>query len=61
MQDKPKFFYITYPMPIEMAEEFPMPVRHDEKSGAEASVPMGKEDDFVPLWYGNARFPEDEE
>lgn len=60
MDDRPKFFYITYPMPIEAASEFPSPpVRHDKAEND--TVPMSREDDFEPLWYGNARFPEDEE
>lgn len=63
MDDRPKFFYITYPMPIEAAEEFPLPVRHDEKPLEKPlvkAVPLSGEEDFVPQWYGNARFPEDE-
>jgi hypothetical protein len=47
-------------MPIEAASEFPSPpVRHDKAEND--TVPMSREDDFEPLWYGNARFPEDEE
>ena len=59
MEDRPKFFYVTYPMPIEMADKFPVPKAIGE-SGEKAAVPMGGEKDFEPVWYGNARFPEDE-
>ena len=59
LEDRPKFFYVTYPMPIEMAEAFPIPAQIGA-SEKKAAVPMGGEKDFEPGWYGNARFPEDE-
>ncbi len=61
--ERPKFFYVTYPLPIEMADEFPMPqnVGAQKKDESNSSIPLSGEKDFEPVWYGNARFPEDPE
>lgn len=60
--ERPKFFYVTYPLPIDMADAFPVPdtAKPEKEQPAAKSVPMGDEKDFEPQWYGNARFPEDE-
>ncbi len=57
MQDKPQYIYIMYPLPIEEAENLPLPFKR-EASPPKIEYPS---EDFVPLWFGNAKFPEDEE
>ena len=49
-------------MPIEMAEAFPFPGAGEtpETEEKSRSVPLAKDTDFEPFWFGNARFPEDD-
>lgn len=57
MDRKGEFVYIMYPVPIEVAQKMSLPFLHGNEK---VSIPTDEEQDFVPLWYGNARFPEDE-
>ena len=54
--EKSDFVYIMYPVKVEMLEGPSLPFIETEKK----QIPMIDEEDFVPLWYGNARFPEDD-
>lgn len=51
-------------MPIEMAEAFPFPgelgAEEVKPEGKAQAVPLAKDSDFEPFWYGNAKFPEDD-
>ena len=53
MSDKPEYIYIMYPIPIEDAKRLsptlPLP-----------PFTAPDDDSFMPLWFGNARFPEDD-
>lgn len=55
--EKPDYVYIMYPVPVKMLSELPLPFLPSQD---ETTVPMSEDDSFVPLWYGNARFPEDD-
>ena len=54
MSNKPEYIYIMYPIPIEEAQRLALPPF--------SAPPFVKPDDesFMPLWFGNARFPEDD-
>ena len=51
-----EFVYIMYPVKIDKLKAIGLPFF------GENSVPLEKpdEENFMPLWYGNAKFPEDE-
>lgn len=56
MSDKPEYIYIMYPVKIEDATKLPfLPLALRQPD----FIPPDEEN-FVPLWYGNARFPEDD-
>lgn len=54
--EKSDYVYILCPVPAEMLKNIPLPYPLDPKP----PVPMLDDETFVPLWYGNARFPEDD-
>lgn len=57
MQRKPEYIYIMYPIPIDEAKNLPfLPI------GQPPMPPIAADDNenFMPLWFGNARFPEDD-
>lgn len=57
MQNKPEYIYIMYPIPIDEAKKLPfLPI------GQPPVPPIATDDNenFMPLWFGNARFPEDD-
>jgi len=56
--DVPEFFYVTYPLPINMADKFPAPAKMPPAK-ASSQVPLSDDEDFEPVWYGAAAFPED--
>lgn len=57
MSDKPEYIYIMYPIPIDEAKRLPLP----PFSRSAPAHPFSEEDEsFMPLWFGNACFPEDD-
>ena len=54
MSDGPEYVYIMYPIPIDEVKKLPIfkPVFQP--------VSLPEEESFVPLWFGTARFPEDD-
>ncbi len=54
--EKSDYVYIMYPIPVEMLKGLPIPFLLNDTP----AVPMSEDETFVPLWYGNARFPEDD-
>lgn len=57
MSKKPEYIYIMYPIPIAEAEKFPF-LPFSKPSEQPFKIP--DEESFMPLWFGNARFPEDD-
>ena len=55
MSDKPEYIYIMYPIPIDEARRLAIP----PFSPPPAFIPP-EDESFMPLWFGNARFPEDD-
>lgn len=53
---KDEFVYIMYPVKIEKLKGLGLPFT-EEKPVLLENV---DEENFMPLWYGNAKFPEDE-
>ena len=54
MSDKGEYIYIMYPIPIEEARRlFPPQFNPPPAFTTE-------DESFMPLWFGNARFPEDD-
>ena len=51
------YVYIMYPVKIEKLKEIGLPFIKEEKR---PPVEIVDEENFVPLWYGTARFPEDD-
>lgn len=58
MDQKLEYVYIMCPVPVEKLKDLSIPFLQSESP---FSIPLAPDEDFVPLWYGNARFPEDEE
>lgn len=57
MSDKPEYIYITYPIPADEAGRLPLPPFFRPAP----APPFPSEDEsFMPLWFGNACFPEDD-
>lgn len=56
MNEKSDFVYIIYPVPVDMLRDLPLPFIKEEPP----RVPLTDDDSFMPYWYGNARFPEDD-
>ncbi len=54
--EKSDYVYIMCPVPVEMLKGLPIPFLTNDMP----SVPTREDETFVPLWYGNARFPEDD-
>lgn len=55
--EKPDYVYILYPVKTDaLLNSGIVPVLPESNT-----VPMQDDESFVPLWYGNARFPEDED
>ncbi len=58
--EKPDYVYILYPVKTDAllkSDIFPVLSEPDFSP----AVPIQENDTFVPLWYGNACFPEDED
>lgn len=56
MQNNGEFIYIMYPVRVEKLKKLGLPFLTAE----DKVIPIEEEADFMPLWYGNAKFPEDE-
>ncbi|MBQ7876103.1 MAG: hypothetical protein IJ316_02325 [Clostridia bacterium] len=54
--EKSDYVYIMCPVPVEMLKGLPLPFLLNDTP----AVPLSEDETFVPLWYGNARFPEDD-
>lgn len=54
--EKSDYVYIMCPVPVEMLKGLPLPFLLNETP----TTPIKEEETFVPLWYGNACFPEDD-
>ncbi len=52
--NEPKYVYIMYPVELDKIKDIPLPIKEN------SIITVNDEEDFVPLWYGNAAFPEDE-
>ncbi len=50
------FVYIMYPVKIDKLKELGLPFAKEESPKME----IVDEENFMPLWYGNASFPEDD-
>lgn len=50
------FVYIMYPVKIDKLKGIGLPFQKEDKPPLEAV----EEENFMPLWYGTARFPEDD-
>lgn len=55
MSDKGEYIYIMYPIPIEEARRFFPP-----QFTSPPAFTTKEDESFMPLWFGNARFPEDD-
>lgn len=55
MSDKGEYIYIMYPIPIEEARRLSLP-----PFSPPHAFTMEEDESFMPLWFGNARFPEDD-
>lgn len=51
------YVYIMYPVKMEKLKQMGLPFVKEEKT---QPIEMVDEENFVPLWYGNACFPEDD-
>ncbi|MGM9552212.1 MAG: hypothetical protein ACI3XA_08165 [Clostridia bacterium] len=52
------FVYIMYPVKIEKLKEMGLPFLTPKEQ--KPPVEIVDEENFMPLWYGTARFPEDD-
>lgn len=50
------FVYIMYPVKLEKLRGIELPFLEKENP----AVPKTEEEGFMPIWYGNACFPEDD-
>ncbi len=55
MKENIDYVYIMCPVPVSMLKDLPIPFLQPAQP-----IPTQEDDDFVPLWYGNAKFPEDD-
>ena len=55
MSDKGEYIYIMYPIPMEEARRLLPP-----QFNPPPAFTMEADESFMPLWFGNARFPEDD-
>ncbi|MBR5535226.1 MAG: hypothetical protein IKU60_01125 [Clostridia bacterium] len=56
MSEQPEYIYIMYPIPIDEAKNLPF----FNKPPQLPSYLQDDNEDFMPLWFGNAKFPEDD-
>lgn len=55
---KDDYAYILYPVKTDKLKEIGIPVFDNEKNNKPLEII--DEENFVPLWYGTAKFPEDD-
>lgn len=49
------FVYILYPVSVEKLKGI-VPLFENEVK----AIPLSEDEDFMPVWYGTAKFPEEE-
>lgn len=52
------YVYIMYPVKLEKLKNMGLPFLAPKEQ--KSPVEIVDEEDFMPLWYGTARFPEDD-
>ncbi|MBQ8003067.1 MAG: hypothetical protein IJ297_06460 [Clostridia bacterium] len=57
MNNNNDYVYIMIPVKAEMVKNLPLPFL----GATPPEVPLAEDESFMPLWYGNSRFPEDDD